>query len=178
MYSVEMDSQENTCIIGTGFLQMTDTGQRCSAVPFLSSYTGVEDIKAVTAATVVTLLSEEQIIIIVNQGLWFSDHTSMRHTLFNPKHLRSYKVEVKDNPFAKYHIGIRTTQGFIPMKKLGTTIYFNCKPPTKRYLTLLPRVTGTSPCIWIPQKVSFPKTSLPDDDQELQVQQLDLTRED
>ena len=101
MYSVEMDSYANTCIIGLGFLQLTDTGQRCSVVPFLSSYTGVEDIKVITAATVVTLPSKEQIIIIMNQGLWFGDHTSMRHTLFNANQLRSYRVEVQDNPFAK-----------------------------------------------------------------------------
>ena len=101
MYSVEMNSHDNTCIIGPGFLKLTDTGQRCSVVPFLSSYTGVEDIKVVTAATVVTLPSEEHIIIIVNQGLWFGDHTSMQHTLFNPNQLRSYGVEVQDNPSAK-----------------------------------------------------------------------------
>ena len=101
MYSVDMDSHADTCIIGPGFLQLTDTGQRCSVVPFQSSYTGVEDIKVVTAATVVTLPSEEHIIIIVNQGLWFGDHTSMRHTLFNPNQLISYRVEVQDNPFAK-----------------------------------------------------------------------------
>ena len=64
------------------------------------------------------------------------------------------------------------------MKTSGTTIYFNCKPPTKRDLTLLPRVTVTSLRVWIPQKVYFPKTSLPDDGQELQVQKLDLTRDD
>ena len=64
------------------------------------------------------------------------------------------------------------------MKTSGTTIYFNCKPPTERDLTLLPRVTVKRPRIWIPQKVSFPKTSLPDDDQELQVQKIDLNRDD
>ena len=178
MYSVDMDSHADTCIIGPGFLQLTDTGQRCSVVPFLSSYTGVEDIKVVKAATVVTLPSEEQIILVVKQGLWFGDHTAMKHTLFNPNKLIPYGIEVQDNPFSKEHIGIRTTQGFIPMKTSGTTIYFNCTPPTERDLTLLPRVIVTSPRIWLPQKVSFPKTILPDDDQELQVQQLNLTRDD
>ena len=101
MYLVEMDSHVDTCIIGPGFLQLTDTGQRCSVVPFLSSYTGVEDIKVVPSATVAKIPSEEHIIIIVNQGLWFGDHTSMRHTLFNPNQLISYRVEVQDNPFAK-----------------------------------------------------------------------------
>ena len=129
-----MDSHADTFIIRPGFLQLADTGQQCSVVPFLSSYTGVEDIKVVTASTVVTLPSEDQIILVVNQGLWFSDHTDMKHTLFNLNQLRSYGVEVQDNPFAKDCIGIRTKQGFISMKKSGTTIYFNCTPPTERDL--------------------------------------------
>ena len=75
-----MDSHADTCIIGPGFIQLTDIGQRCSVVPFLSSYAGVEDIKVVTAATVVTLPSEEQIILVVNQGLGFGEHNAMKHT--------------------------------------------------------------------------------------------------
>ena len=114
----------------------------------------------------------------MNQGLCFGEYTAMKHTLFNPNQLRSYGVEFQDDPFAKEHIGIRTTQGFIPMKISVTTIYFNCTPPTERDLNLIPRVTATSPCVWLPHKMSFPKTSLQDDDQELQVQQLNSTRDD
>ena len=151
-----MDSHANTCIIGPGFFPLTNAGKRSSVVPFLSSYTGVEDIKVVTEATVVTLPSEEQIILIVNQGLCFGEYTAMKHTLFNPNQLRSYGVEVQDNTFAKEHIGIRTKQFFIPMKTSGITIYFNCTPPYERDLTLLPWVTVTIPRVWLPRKI-FPQ---------------------
>ena len=80
----------------------------------------------------------------------------LHHTLINPNQLRSYGVDVQDNPFAKEDLTIITDDDIIPLDTQGTTIFFDTRSPTEVELQQLPRVVFTSAIDWDPQKVQFP----------------------
>ena len=94
------------------------------------------------------------ILLVFNEALWMGDQ--LHHTLINPNQLRSYRVDVQDNPFAKEDLGIITANYIIPLDTQGTTIFCDTRSPTEVELQQLPRVILTSAIDWDPQKVQFP----------------------
>ena len=79
----------------------------------------------------------------------------LHHTLINPIQLRSYGVDVQDNPFAKEDLTIITDNYIIPLDTQGIAIFFYTRSPTEVELQQLPRVVLTSAIDWDPQKVQF-----------------------
>ena len=94
------------------------------------------------------------ILLVFNKALWMGDR--LHHTLINPNQLRSYGVDVQDNPFAKEDLAIITDDYIIPLATQDTTIFCDMRSPTEVELQQLPRVVLTSAIDWDPQKVQFP----------------------
>ena len=71
-------------------------------------------------ATLVTDADGQQIIIIINEALWFGP--TMRHTLVSTNQVRSYGVQLWDNPCNPHHplaILNTTTSHLVPLEMDG-----------------------------------------------------------
>ena len=125
-------------------------------MPYADEYDAIRNIPIVTAATVWTNSQVgAPILLVFNKALWMGDRR-LHHTLINPNQLRSYGVDVQDNPFAKEDLAIITDDYIIPLDTQGTTIFCDRRSPTEVKFQQLPRVVLTSSINWDPQKVQFP----------------------
>ena len=155
---VEMDSHADTTVLGSNCVVLAYTGKECEVSPYADEYDTIRNIPVVTGVTVWTNSQDGvPILLVFNEALWMGDR--LHHTLINPNQLRSYMVDVQDNPFAKEDLTIITDDYIIPLDTQGTTILFDMRSPTEVELQQLPRVVLTSAIDWDPQKLQFPSHS-------------------
>ena len=123
--------------------------------PYTDKYDAISNIPIVMGATVWTNSQDgAPILLVFNEALWMGDR--LHHTLINPNQLRSYGVDVQDNPFAKEYLAIIMADYIIPLDTQGTTIFCDTRSPMEVELQQLPRVILTSAISWDPQKLQFP----------------------
>ena len=152
---IEMDSHVDTTFLGSNCVVLAYTGKECEVLRYADEYDAIRNIPIVTGATVWTNSQDgAPILLIFNEALWMGDR--LHHTLINPNQLRSYGVDVQDNPFAKEDLAIITADYIILLDTQCTTIFCDTRSPTEAELQQLPRVILTSAIDWDPQKVQFP----------------------
>ena len=126
------------------------SGKECDVSPYADEYDAIKNIPVVMGATVWTNSQNGvPILRVFNEVLWMGDR--LHHMLINPNQLRSYGVDVQDNPFAKEDLTIITDDNIIPLDTQATTIFFDTRSPTEVELQQLPRVVLTSAIDWAPQ---------------------------
>jgi len=130
----EMDSNADTCCLGRNFIILGYTQRVAEVYPYDANMppTRVPIVSGATAYDVPG--SNETIILVVNEGLYFG--TKLDHSLFNPNQIRSYKIPVWDNPFDEMRpdMGIDLGSYFVPFQSKGTKIRFKSRSPTEREL--------------------------------------------
>jgi hypothetical protein len=107
----------------------------------------------VTAATAYTCQDTGQTyILVINEALWFGDR--LAHSLINPNQLRFGGITVNDNPFDPHvPISIKTSDVDIPLRLMGTTIFFESSTPTSDELNSCPHIHLTCNSEWNPHTV-------------------------
>ena len=150
-----MDSHADTAVLGSNCVVLAYTGKECEVSPYADEYDAIRYVHVVTGATVWTNSQDGvPILLVFNEALRMGDR--LHHTLINTNQLRSYRVDVQDNPFAKEDLAIITDDYIIPLDTQGTTIFFDTRSPTEVELQQLPGVVLTSAIDWDQQKVQFP----------------------
>ena len=127
----EMDSNANTCCLGSKFIILEFTNRYADVYPYDKSYGPAKNIPIVTGATAWTdPLSNETYILVFNESLYYG--TSLPHSLINPNQVRHHGINVQDNPFDRNNeMGIMASDDiFIAMSSLGTKISFTSRAPT------------------------------------------------
>src|SRR5210317_309608 len=151
----EMDSNADTCCLGRNFIILGYTQRVAEVYPFDANMppTRVPIVSGATAYDVPG--SNETIILVVNEGLYFG--TKLDHSLFNPNQIRSYKIPVWDNPFDEMRpdMGIDLGSYFVPFQSKGTKIRFKSRSPTERELAECCHVNITSKIPWTPESVQL-----------------------
>ncbi len=150
----ELDSHADTCALGCNYLPLSFTGRVCDKSPYNSSaYQPERDIPIVTAATAYTCQDTGQTyILVINEALWFGDR--LAHSLINPNQLRFGGITVNDNPFDPHvPISIKTSDVDIPLRLMGTTIFFESSTPTSDELNSCPHIHLTCDSEWNPHTV-------------------------
>ena len=159
----EMDSNADTCCLGTNFVILKITQRTADVYPYDSSYEPLHNVPIVTGATVYTDRSTgASMILVVNEGLYYGE--KLDHSLINPNQLRHHETQVWDNPFDPLRdLFMETDEGeAIELKTSGTKVYFETRTPTTRELDTLPHVHLTSSFEWNPHDVVLGKlTSKP-----------------
>ena len=125
-----MDSHADTTVLGSNCVVLAYTGKECEVSPYADKYDAIRNIPVVTGATVWTNSQDgAPILLVFNEALWMGDR--LHHTLINPNQLRSYGVDVQDNPFAKEDLAIITDDYIIPLDTQGTIIFCDTRSPTE-----------------------------------------------
>ena len=128
---VELDSHADTTVLGSNCLVLAYTGKECEVSPYADEYDAIRNVHVVTGATVWTISQDRAstvvtgatvwtnsqdgapILLVFSEALWMGDR--LYHTLINPNQLRSYRVDVQDNLFAKEDLAIITANYIIPL---------------------------------------------------------------
>jgi hypothetical protein len=80
--------------------RMAYTGKVTNVRGFSDKLDTVNDVPIVTGGTVwLNPTTGQEFLLVVHQGLWFGEE--MENSLINPNQLRSYGLDVCDNPFDK-----------------------------------------------------------------------------
>ena len=98
--------------------------------------------------------SGETIILVINEALYFG--AEMDHSLINPNQMRSYGIDVSDNPYDRdKDFGITHDECFIPFAAEGSTVYFDSYVPSDVQLETLRHIELTSSEEWDPTNVDM-----------------------
>ena len=154
---MELDSHADTIVLGSNAIIMHHTNRECDVSPYADSYEPIRNVPIVTGATAVTSSSTGMTYILVfNEAIWMGD--LLDHSLINPNQLRSYGIEVQDNPFGdvRMHFASDEDNFTHPMQADGTTIYFDSRTPTNHELDNCPHIVLSSSSEWNPRDVQFP----------------------
>jgi hypothetical protein len=94
----ELDTHADTCCAGANWSLMELTGEACDVNPFLDSYQPIQEI-SVTRCCTVAMNQEDSVkyLHVGDQILLFG--TQLPHSLINPNQLRTYGININDDPF-------------------------------------------------------------------------------
>ena len=82
----ELDSNADTCCLGTNFLPMQSTQRTADVFPYNSSYKPLLNVPIVTGATAYTVPNTDEVIILIFlEALYYG--TKLGHSLNNPNQL-------------------------------------------------------------------------------------------
>jgi len=159
----ELDTRADTTCAGINCRPIFYTGQHCQAYGFHDELTPIND---VPIATVATAWSDpntgESFILIIHEALYFGD--SMDHSLVNPNQLRAFGIDVYDNPYDTYPMGIQLTDNKrLPFRSDGSTIYFTTWSPTDEEMNTYEHIVVTSDLPWDPHSLVMPGGDNEDD---------------
>ncbi len=148
----ELDSHADTCVLGSNFIVLQYSGRECDVVPFSNEYDAIKGVPIVTGATAWTdQHSGLTWILIIHEALWMAP--TMTHSLINPNQLRTYGVDVEDNPSrGPLHITDSQDTARIPLHMDGTNVLFVSRTPTQDELDDCPRIHLSSQHAWDPSK--------------------------
>jgi len=94
----ELDNHADTTCFGSNFTAISFTNQVCDVQPYSETYDAIKNIPIATAATAYDNPdTQETILLVFHQGLWFGD--TLKRSLISPNQLRSYGVELCDDPW-------------------------------------------------------------------------------
>ena len=83
----------------------------------------------------------------------------MDHSLVSPNQLRHFGTKVQDDPTSDRTLSIITENNdfFMELAIAGTVVYADTFTPSEHELHECPHIILSSPRVWKPHKVSFPK---------------------
>ena len=154
----ELDSHADTIVAGSNCTLISRTGKECDVSPYREDYTPITNVPIVTAATAWQSPDTGQTyILILNECLWMGD--TMSHTLINPNQLRHFGTLVNDNPMSSTPLSIITEdkEFAMPLDMKGTIVYANTYAPSDYELNTYPHIVLSSPHVWDPTMVKFPR---------------------
>ena len=125
----EMDSLADTSCAGVNWISLFFTGDTVSVSGFDEPERS-KGIPIATCATMITMESGLQYILILPQMFWFGKQLSQ--SLINLNQLHVHGTFVKNDPTAHgdSEFGLITNNIFIPLSTAGATVYFQTSPPT------------------------------------------------
>ena len=151
----EMDSNADTCCLGSNFVILSYTNRTADVFPYDDSYEPMTNVPIVTGVTKFHHEDGNEYILVINEALYYGK--KLNHSLINPNQIRHYGHDLWDNPYDKAHeLEIDTTDGIsIPMKYHGTKLSFNTTAPTEEEINVLKHIHLTSKRPWEPNLVSL-----------------------
>ena len=149
----ELDSNADTCCLGSNFTVIAVTDRTADVYPYDTSYTPIKNVPIVSGATVYTdSLTGDSFILVIHEALYYG--TKLGHSLINPNQLRQAGTMVWDNPFDTYHgMTIDTDMIDVQLETKGTKIRFQTHAPSDDELANLPHLHLTSDDKWEPARV-------------------------
>ena len=98
---------------------------------------------------------------------------TLQHTQVNHYQLRAYGPTVQDNPFASSPLKFEPPTGpTIPLRTMGTIIYYNTRARRYHELSTLPHVHLSSSATWDPHNVVFPTHRVEEEEHQPQILQI------
>ena len=149
---VEMDSNADTCCLGSSFVILEYTQRMANVFPYDDKmpHTTVPIVNGATAIDCPT--TNQTFILVINEGLYYG--TRLDHSLLNQNQIRSFGNPVWDNPFDPDRpLGIELPELFIPFQTKGIKILFKTRAPTTQELQNCTHVHVTSKVPWDPHEI-------------------------
>ena len=152
----ECDTNADTCCLGPNFVILEYTRRTADVYSYDKSAKPIENVPIVTAATAWDdPVTGETYILVVNEALYYG--TKLDHSLINPNQIRSFGIDLWDNPFDKLrglqmHVGSSVV---VEMKTKGTKVLFESRSPTQTELNECHHIDITSRSEWNPSSVSM-----------------------
>ena len=137
----EMDSNADTCCLGTNFIVMTMTERTANVYPYDTSYETMYNVPIVTGASTYTNINTGRLFkTVINEALYYGKKLGC--SLINPNQLRSYGNIVWDNSFdSNRKLCVETDDGnYIDLILNGTNIGFDSRAPDENELQYLTNV--------------------------------------
>jgi hypothetical protein len=137
----ECDTNADTCCLDKNFIILHYTTHTADMYAYDKSYKPLEGVPIVTGATVHDDRTNGlTYILLFNEALYYG--TRLDHSLINPNQIRSYGVDVWDNPFDRERgLLVDVNEELkIPMYSSGTKVQFNTRTPTEEELKDCPRI--------------------------------------
>ena len=160
---IELDSHADAFVAGRNCLVMHYAERVCDVMPYSDEYDPKSDVPIVQVATGYTTACGVRYILIFNEALYMPE---LENSLMNPNQLRSYGVDVQDNPYVSSPMVVEKSgkdQDFVAcLQSEGTNIFMNAWTPTDSDLKEFKHIVLTSPTEWNPSKVRFPGTDYND----------------
>jgi hypothetical protein len=132
----ELDSQADTCCVGSTFKVIKYTGQVCNVYPYSPKYKPRTDIPVVKAVTAYDHPYSETFILCLNQALYFRDE--MPNSVLNQNQLRYHGKVVNDCPTflspnheSPHSIYFPDSDLHLPLFLNGCISYLPTRIPTK-----------------------------------------------
>jgi hypothetical protein len=154
---LEFDTHADTCCFGANFT-FYFTEHTCEVTPFLESYSPMQNIPVVSAATAYDDPDTgETVILEFHQGLWFGN--AMPHSLINPNQCQHYGIVICDNPYDPDRtLSLRdpVSETDIPLVYQGNIVSLMTRAPTIEEISdrSLRHVTMSSQELWDPSSIS------------------------
>ena len=111
---IDLNTHADTTVLGSNCVVLLYTGKECEVSPYSSEYEAVQNVPAVTGATVWTnTMDGTAYLLIFHESLWMGH--KLDHTLVNPNQLCAYGVSVQDNPFDTKPLSITTNDASVEL---------------------------------------------------------------
>ena len=151
----ECDTNADTCCLGTNWKVLEYTIRTADVYSYDHSQRPIQGVPIVTGITSWDdPATGETLLLVINEALFYGK--KLNHSLINPNQLRSYGVDVWDNPFDKERgLCIRIDEITIPMSTKGTKIRFETRVPTDQEMRGSRMIELTSKQEWNPGVVSL-----------------------
>ena len=148
----KMDSNADTCCLGTNFIFIVMTETTANMYPYNMSYEHMYNVPIVTGASTYTNINTGRSFIIILNEVWYYSK-KLCYSMINPNQLRSYGTMVLDNPFdSSRELSVKIQNGdTIDLIANGTKIEFYPSAPTEHEFKSLPHVNLTSKFQWNPE---------------------------
>ena len=156
----ELDTNADTCCLGTNFIVLAYTSRVADVYAYDSSIEPTEAVPIVTGATAFDdPRTGMTYILVFNESLYYGRKLS--HSLINPNQIRHYGIDVWDNPFDQQReIAIDINDDIkVPLQTRGTKLYFTSRVPTMEELETCQHINMTNPREWNPSMVTLSKVS-------------------
>ncbi len=153
---LETDSHADTCCAGSNCVVLEFTNSVVDVFPYHKDLGKMASVPIATVATLVTDKEGQQCIFVINEALWFGP--TMKNSLISTNQVRSYDVQLWDNPCDPFHppaIHNTTTTHLVPLEFEGIVAFVESRAPTDKELDHLPLVHITSDVPWHPDKASY-----------------------
>ena len=154
----ELDSHADTIVAGKNCIILSYTGKECDVSPYRDDYESIKNVPIVTAATAwQSSITGQTYILVFNEAIWMGDH--LDHTLINPNQLRYFGTKVQDDPTSAFPLSIISEDDEFCMELTmnGTIVTTNTHTPSANELNNNPHIQLSSPRMWDPQNIKFPK---------------------
>ena len=149
----ECDTNADTCCLGSNFKVLQFSRRVADVYAYDQSIRPVENVPIVSGATAWDDPSTgTTYLLIFHESLYYG--SKLDHSLINPNQIRSYGIDVWDNPFDKDRdLCIDYDDALINLTSTGTKIFFESRAPTEEELTSCTRIEMTSQSEWNPESI-------------------------